>query len=103
MEKSYKKIEAVRKSGEILKYLANQKEPCTGPQIARAASLAIGTTMCHLATLEEIGFVQKVGDYYRIGLGLALIHARVKGNLEGDKMKIESALNELEGGEGHGE
>lgn len=98
MEKSYKRIEAVRKAGEILKHLANQKEPCTGPVIAKAVGLATGTAMCHLATLEDIGFVQKVGDYFRLGLGLALIHARVKGNLEGDKMKIESALKELEGG-----
>ena len=99
MEKSYRRIEAVRKSGEILKWLAEQKEPCTGPAIAKAVCLAAGTTMCHLTTLEEIGFVQKVGDYWRIGLGLALIHARVKGNLEGDKMKIESKLKEMEGGE----
>lgn len=97
MEKSYKRIEAVRKTGEILKYLASQKEPVQGPAIAKAVGLAAGTTMCHLATLEDMGFVQKVGDYFRLGLGLALIHARVKGNLEGDKMKIESALKEMEG------
>jgi DNA-binding IclR family transcriptional regulator len=97
-EKSYKRIEAVRKAGEILKHLGQMKGPSTGPEIATAIGLASGTAMCHLATLEDLGFVQRVGDYWRIGTGLALIWARVKSNLEGEKMLIEANLKELEEG-----
>jgi DNA-binding IclR family transcriptional regulator len=99
-EKTYRRIEAVRKAGEILKYLAQAKEPATGREIAQAVNLALGTTMCHLTTLEDAGFVQSVGDHWRIGTGLALIWARVKSNLEGEKMLIESQIKELEEGDG---
>ena len=95
-EKSYRKIEAVRKAGEILKYLGQLKKPTTGAEIATAVGLASGTAMCHLATLEDLGFVQRVGDHWRIGTGLALIWARVKSNLEGEKMLINERLKELD-------
>jgi DNA-binding IclR family transcriptional regulator len=95
-EKTYKRIEAVRKAGEIIKHLGQTKEPATGAEIAAAVGLAQGTAMCHLSTLEDIGFVQRIGEHWRIGIGLALIWARVKANLEGEKMLIESQIKELE-------
>jgi len=106
-EKTYKRIKAVRKAGEILKHLGQVKEPSTGPEIAKAVGLAVGTAMCHLATLEDVGFVQRVGDAstgsaWRIGMGLALIWARVKANLEGEKMLVESQIKELDSGSGAG-
>ncbi len=97
-EKTYRRIEAVRKAGEILKHLGKTKEPITGSEIAAAVGLASGTAMCHLATLEDLGFVQRVRDHWRIGTGLALIWARVKANLEGEKMLIESQIKEMEEG-----
>lgn len=92
---TYKRIEAVRKAGEVLKYLANQKEPVTGPQIAQAVNLAVGTTMCHLATLEDLGFVQTIGDRFRIGMGLALVWARAKSNLEAERERIDKDLESI--------
>ena len=65
---TYKRIEAVKKAGEILKYLANQKEPVNGPAIATAVNLPVGTVMCHLATLEDLGFVRTLGDRFEIGM-----------------------------------
>ncbi len=94
--KTYRRIEAVRKSGEILKYLAHQKEPVNGPEIGKALDIADGTVMCHMATLEDLGFVQSVGDRFKLGMGLALIWARVKSNLETEKQKIEDDLSGLE-------
>lgn len=93
---TYKKIEAVRKAGEVLKYLAGQKDSVNGPDIAKTVGLPVGTVMCYLATLEEMGFVQSVGDGYRLGMGLALIWARVKSNLEGDRARVERDLGEIE-------
>ena len=97
-EKTYRRIEAVRKAGEILKHLGQMKEPATGQGISAAVGLATGTVMCYLATLEDAGFVQRIGERWRIGTGLALIWARVKANLEGEKMLIESTLKEMEEG-----
>jgi DNA-binding IclR family transcriptional regulator len=97
MSKTYRRIEAVRKAGEILKYLAHQKEPVNGPEIAKALDMAEGTVMCHMATLEDLGFVQGVGDRFKLGMGLALIWARVKSSLEADRQRIDNNLKELEG------
>jgi len=97
-EKSYKKIAAVEKTCAILKFLGNTKEPASAQDIANTTSLALGTTMCHLSTLSDFGFVQRIGDHWRIGTGLALIWARVKSNLEGEKMLIESQIKELDSG-----
>lgn len=98
MSKTYKRIEAVRKAGEILKYLAHQKEPVNGPEIGKALGMAEGTVMCHMATLEDMGFVQSVGDRWLLGIGLGLIYARVKSNLEAERDKINKNLDELRGG-----
>lgn len=93
---TYKRIEAVKKTGEILRYLAGQKEPITGPKIAQAVNLPPGTTMCHLATLEDLGFVSTVGDRFRLGMGLALFWARVRSGLEADRTRIEQDIKSLD-------
>jgi len=92
---TYKRIEAVKKAGEILKYLANQKEPVNGPAIATAVNLPVGTVMCHLATLEDLGFVESIGDRFVLGLGVGLFWSRMKSNLEAQKARIEQDLDRL--------
>ena len=93
---SYRRIEAVNKAGEILKYLAAQKQPVTGPELAESVKMQVGTVMCHLATLGDLGFVRQVGDGWELGMGLALIWARVKSNLEGQRDRIDSDLRSLQ-------
>ncbi len=93
---TYKRIEAVRKTGEILKFLAGQKEPVPCPKIAQAVNLPTGTAMCHLATLEDLGFVSTVGDRFRLGMGLALFWARVKSTLEAERTRIEQNIKSLD-------
>ncbi len=96
--KSYKRIEAVAKTGAILKYLAGQKEPVPAPVIGHAVSMPTPTVMCHLNTLEEIGFVQGINDHWKLGFGLALIYARVKSALEAEHARIGSEIHKLENG-----
>jgi DNA-binding IclR family transcriptional regulator len=100
--KSYKRIEAVVKTGAILKYLATQKEPVAAPAIAQATNMPTPTVMCHLVTLEEIGFTERVSDRWMLGFGLALIRARIKSNLEAERDRIDRDMRELEEAE-HGE
>lgn len=92
---SYRRIEAVSKTGDILKHLAAQKTPATGPDVARAVGLPTGTAMCHLVTLADIGFVRQVGDGWELGMGLALLWARVKSNLEGQRDRINRDLESI--------
>jgi DNA-binding IclR family transcriptional regulator len=95
-EKSYKRIGAVKTAGEILKFLAQRKEPVSGPAIGQAVDVPVGTVMCHLVTLEEMGFVQGINDRWRLGMGLALIWARVKSSLEADRERINCEISRLE-------
>lgn len=97
MSKTYKRIAAIRTTNAILKYMSGCKESVGGAEIAKATGIKEGTVMCHLATLEDVGFVQGVGDRWKLGMGLALIWARVKSSLEADKQRIEDNLKELEG------
>jgi len=96
VSKSYKRIEAVSKTIAILKYLGNCKEPVSGVEIGKALGIAEGTVMCHLATLEDGGFVVSVGDRWMLGTALALIWARVKSSLEADKDRIEKDLRDIQ-------
>ncbi len=95
MATTYKRIETVRKTLEILKYLSNQKEPAQPKNIAQAVSLPVGTVMCHLATLEDAGFAKSLGDRFELGFEFALAWARKKATLEGEKMRIDRELESL--------
>ena len=95
MATTYKRIESVYKTTEILTFLAHQKEGASGADIARAVDLPKGTVMCHLATLEEVGFVQQVNGAYRIGMKLAIFWARAKSNLEGEITRKQRDLDSI--------
>lgn len=98
MAQSYRKIEAVTKALEILEFLATQKDPVNGPEVARAVGLPVGTVMCHLATLEEKNFIRRVGGYIELGMGAATIWARKKSLLEGARDRISRDIRQLEEG-----
>ena len=50
---TYQRINAVKVTVTILRYLAEQKQPVSGQDIAAAIGVPHGTVMCHLATLED--------------------------------------------------
>lgn len=96
MAKSYKRIKAVETAGAVLKFLATQKDrPVSVQEIAEGIKTPAPTVMCHLVTLEDMGFVQGINDRWRFGLGLGLIYARVKANLEGERDRINRDLEEI--------
>lgn len=95
---TYKRIAAVSTTIGILRHLAEQRGPVPGADVARATNLPVGTVMCHLVTLEESGFVQKIGEYWKLGMGLALFWARVKSSKEAERESIENDLMALNGG-----
>ena len=61
---TYKRIKSVELTIAILKFMAQEIQPVSGKEIAEALNEPHGTIMCHLATLEEGGFVRKVYDRY---------------------------------------
>lgn len=95
---SYKRIDAVTKALEILEFLASQKEPANGPDIARAVQLPTATVMCHLITMQDKNFVRQVGGGFELGMGAATIWARKKSLLEGQRDRINRDIQTLEEG-----
>jgi DNA-binding IclR family transcriptional regulator len=92
-------IEAVRQAGEILKFIAEQREPVTSADAARACGITTNTAFRQCWTLSErLGFLDRVGDRYRLGARLALIWAKRKSIVEGTIQRAESELRELSEG-----
>lgn len=94
-EKSYHRIESVRKACEILAVLADAKQPIPGNEVAALVQMSPGTVMSHLATLQDAGIVQEVGGGWKLGMKLALYWARVKANKETERQRIEQDLEAL--------
>ncbi len=97
-EKTYRRIDAVRKTCDILAVLADAKQPISGNEIAARVQESQGTVMCHLATLQDAGFVQEAGGGWRLGMKLALFWAKVKSGKESERRRIDMEITEL--GEG---
>lgn len=93
---TYRRIAAVELTTRILKMLNDQKQPVGGQEVARALDEKHGTVMCHLATLEDAGFVRRIGEHYDLGMELALFWARKKTQLENNIAVATEALNQLE-------
>lgn len=95
MATSYNRIQAVSTTVAILRHLSAQREPVSGQEVAKAVKVPHGTAMCHLATLEDEGFVQSIGGAYKLGMGLALLWARTKSNLEGERDRISRDIESI--------
>jgi DNA-binding IclR family transcriptional regulator len=93
---SYNRIAAVKISVAILRHLADQKQPVSGKDVARAVDAPHGTVMCHLATLEDERLVRSVGGAWELDMGLALFWARKKAQLQGQIERAADELNQLE-------
>jgi len=94
---TYKVIKPIVAAGEVLKFLAEQREPISGREVERALCIPYGTVMCYLATLESIRFVRKVGEYYELGHDAAMLWAKKKVQLETKMERNQRELAELEG------
>lgn len=92
---SYNRIAAVTKALQILRFLADQKKPVSGKEVASAMGMAHGTVMCHLATMEDERFVRKAGEHFELGQEAGLLWARRKSSLAANITRSHGELNEL--------
>jgi DNA-binding IclR family transcriptional regulator len=95
---SYRRIEAVSKAIAILEFLAAQKGPVGGPEISRAMDMPVATVMSQIITLQDHNFVRNVGGGFELGMGAALLWARKKSLLEGERGRIDQEIQKLDGG-----
>ncbi|MDA8138016.1 MAG: helix-turn-helix domain-containing protein [Desulfobacteraceae bacterium] len=92
---TYRRIAAVQTTIQILRFLADQKEPVPGAHVARALGIPNGTAMCHLVTLEDDRLVRRIGEHFELGDGLAVFWARRKAQLESGIDRIKRNLNDI--------
>lgn len=97
-QNSYKRIDSLTKALEIIEFLARQKEPVSGVDIAAAVGLPTGTVMCHLTTLQDKNFVRLLGGGFELGMGAASVWARKRSLLEGQRDQAIRDIQKLEEG-----
>jgi DNA-binding IclR family transcriptional regulator len=95
-EKRRYRIEAIAQAGQVLKIIADSKEPLGVADVTRITGIKPNTAFRILVTLEEVGFLKQVGDKYELGMGLALFWARKKSRLLGLREQIDEDLKALE-------
>jgi len=93
--RSYKRIAAVKTTIDIIRHLADRREPASGADVASGMSLQYGTVMCHLTTLEDSGMVRRIGDHFELGDGMALLWARKKSQLQAQRDCINNTLSAI--------
>lgn len=86
------RIQTVYDAGQILKMIADTKEPVGPADIALTLSLSMNTAFRMCVTLEELGFLQKTGDRYTLGFGIGIMWARIKSSLEAARDQIDRDL-----------
>ena len=93
---TYKRISAVSTTAEVLRFLADQREPVTGQAVSQALGISYGKIMCHLATLDDEQYVRRVGECWELGQMPAYLWARYKSRLEGRIGAMTDELKSLE-------
>ena len=93
--KSYSRINAVKKTVDIITHLADQRKPVSGADVSEALNIQYGTAMCHLVTLEDVGIVRQIGEHWELGERMALLWARKKSQLQAQRDRIGNTLAEL--------
>jgi DNA-binding IclR family transcriptional regulator len=97
MMSTYKEIKPCKMTGQILVFLSEQRDPVSGMEVSRALGFKYGTVMCYLATLEDMRFARRVGEYYELGQAAAMLWARKKTKIETRIETNQRELAELEG------
>lgn len=96
-QKSYTRVESVKKACQILAVLAEAREPMTGADIATYLQMPPGTVMSQLVTLEDEGLVQEVGGGWRLGMKMAVYWARIRSTMEAERDRLTTKIRSIGG------
>jgi len=94
MDGTYRRINSVAKTLELLKYLAsNGRKSITS--ISQAMGLPKNTVFCYVATLSDHNFIRVEGDMCEIGMQAARLWAEVKARKERQLAQLNDDLKQL--------
>jgi DNA-binding IclR family transcriptional regulator len=92
--KSCRKIEVLIQTDTILNVFQAVKAPVSVTDISRMTGLSVDSCFRQIGTMEDLRWVEKIGDGYILGMRLAMIWARRKSLAE---CKLEDVQRELDG------
>ena len=96
MDKDSYIIAAVVKAGDVLKVVANARQPMTPTEISEQIDdMGVNAAFRQCCTLESLGFLNQIGERYELGMGLALFWAKKKATLLGQQQDIDKAIQLL--------
>lgn len=90
--KSCRKIEVLTAADQILGVLQDSKGPVSVSEVGRLTGLSTDVVFRQIGTMEDLRWVERIGDGVVLGMRLAVLWARRKILTE---MNIERARREL--------
>jgi DNA-binding IclR family transcriptional regulator len=85
-------IKSIIQAGDILKAVANSKEPVSAADLAKSLGFTQNTAFRICTTLADIGFLTQVGEKYELGMALMLFWAKKKAMLTSQRELIDQQL-----------
>ncbi len=90
--KSCRKIDTLLVSDQLLGTLQDAKAPLSVSELARLTGLTVDMVFRQLGTMEDLRWVERIGEGYVLGMWLAVLWARRKAWTE---TRIERGKEEL--------
>ena len=94
--KSCRKIEVVMAADQILGAIQDAKEPISITELSRLTGLSVDSCFRQIGTMEDLRWVEKIGDGYIIGMRMAGFRAKKKAQLLNERDVIDRKITELE-------
>ncbi len=95
---SCRKIEVLMTADRILGVMQDAKEPLSVSELTRLTGLSTDMVFRQIGTMEDLRWVERIGEGYVLGMRLAVVWARRKTQVEAKIERAERELSELTGG-----
>jgi DNA-binding IclR family transcriptional regulator len=96
--KSCRKIDVLMTADRILGMLQDAKEPLSVSELTRLTGLSTDMVFRQMGTMEDMRWVDRIGEGFVLGMRLALVWARRKTLTEAKIERSQRELSELTGG-----
>jgi len=96
--KSCRKIDVLMTTDWLLGILQDSREPISVSELSRLSGFSVDTVFRQMGTMEDIRWVERIGEGYVLGMRLAVIWARRKTLTESKIERARQDLSELTGG-----
>lgn len=96
--KSCRKIDVLMTADRILGVMQDSKDPLSVSELTRLTGLSVDMVFRQVGTMEDLRWVDRIGEGYVIGMRLAVIWARRKTMTDVKIERAQTELTELMGG-----